>query len=980
MRSTALVVSIAHVMLVTSPAVAALNEKSNTSTHSAPSIETELAQSYATAIEKLALLKQLRESGKETEHVVQQLLPLQAKIEKLDASLNENFETEHQSLIERDISETIIERHVSNHDDYKKKATIFQELLKKELQTNVLSGLWLKAKGLFTSATKKVQRPETPMVSYKGIDFKASDFKRSQQAFDPNNLGTISLRPDKDNKPKTSKQEFIQSGLRSSPQLQLTALGDFSFDQLEEASDPAYLAESDEIQLTQSIQDKAAELDHDAVKIYHWVRNNVEWLPTWGAIQDAELTLEAQRGNTMDIASLTISLLRASNIPARYVHGTIDVPVEAYNNWVGGFDNYTAAGDYASSGGIPTTSILSNGQVNVIRMEHVWVEAATDFQPSRGAINLEADTWVQLDPSFKQYEFQEGLDVVEISGLDMDQVMQDYIDSGTVNEAEGWATGFDPAIMQQAQELSQQRIDEHIATLGDPTVGDVIGGKKTIIKEYPMLPSSVQNRIVVIGTRYDKLPSRLQQKIEFAFQRDILGDLIDQITFPFAKLNNEKVTLSFKPANEANEQALADLIPDDSTDLNQLPSSIPSSIYVIPELRVDGQVVKSGIAMQVGAELPFITGIRFAGRGYQRTPREYKVIAGSYLNVNVFAGSVSPVKLERLQAKLEQTKTILESADQTQIASLTRDETLGDMFYAGGLAYYAHLLSLSYMNGINAQGYYQMAAGYGTIGYEPNVDTFFGQPRSITTGGVAFDIPLLNITANKSGDTEKARQFTLQIGTLSSVLEHVIPEQLFAQSDPTVEKPDAISAVKAIQKASSAGQKIYQITQENMGHVLPLLKHDYETINEITRALNSGKDVTTHTDAVSIPGGWSGFGYIIVDPIVGDGAYKISGGANGSFFAGFLLAQAFLVLVIVTIATTGPLLIAAAYASVVSIIAASIHAFLATIDGGLEKACFLSGVDLAFSIFSFGTSKIASKIASMLFGSIDIPSPSECLR
>ncbi len=46
--------------------------------------------------------------------------------------------------------------------------------------------------------------------------------------------------------------------------------------------------------------------------------------------------------------------------------------------------------------------------------------------------------------------------------------------------------------------------------------------------------------------------------------------------------------------------------------------------------------------------------------------------------------------------------------------------------------------------------------------------------------------------------------------------------------------------------------------------MLPLLKHDRETLNEITRALNAGKDVTTHTDAVSIPGGWSGFGYIIL--------------------------------------------------------------------------------------------------------------------
>jgi len=55
-------------------------------------------------------------------------------------------------------------------------------------------------------------------------------------------------------------------------------------------------------------------------------------------------------------------------------------------------------------------------------------------------------------------------------------------------------------------------------------------------------------------------------------------------------------------------------------------------------------------------------------------------------------------------------------------------------------------------------------------------------------------------------------------------------------------------------------------------------------LNEINSALSAGKEVTTHTDGVSIPGGWSGFGYIILDPDTGVGAYKISGGANGGYY------------------------------------------------------------------------------------------------
>lgn len=84
----------------------------------------------------------------------------------------------------------------------------------------------------------------------------------------------------------------------------------------------------------------------------------------------------------------------------------------------------------------------------------------------------------------------------------------------------------------------------------------LIGSRKTIIKEYPTLPSSLPSKIVVSGSRYDKLPGQLQQKITWAFNKDILGDLIDPVSYSFAKINNKKITLSFKPATEADEQAL----------------------------------------------------------------------------------------------------------------------------------------------------------------------------------------------------------------------------------------------------------------------------------------------------------------------------------------------------------------------------------------------------------------------------------------
>ncbi|MCW8237367.1 transglutaminase domain-containing protein, partial [Verminephrobacter eiseniae] len=81
------------------------------------------------------------------------------------------------------------------------------------------------------------------------------------------------------------------------------------------APDVADLAPTAEVTLSRAIQAKAAQLGNNPVLIDNWVRNTVEFLPTWGALQNADSTLQTLRGNAFDIASLHIALLRAAKIP-----------------------------------------------------------------------------------------------------------------------------------------------------------------------------------------------------------------------------------------------------------------------------------------------------------------------------------------------------------------------------------------------------------------------------------------------------------------------------------------------------------------------------------------------------------------------------------------------------------------------------------------------------------------------------------------
>lgn len=165
----------------------------------------------------------------------------------------------------------------------------------------------------------------------------------------------------------------------------------------------------------------------------------------------------------------------------------------------------------------------------------------------------------------------------------------------------------------------------------------------------------------------------------------------------------------------------------------------------------------------------------------------------------------------------------------------------------------------------------------------------FSLPTGISAGGVTLDIPIQVSTGHNSSDKQAEINYLLQTAIIGSTLEHATPEQLF-NTDPQ-NPPNAFSAVKGLQIAAEAGQRIYQVTPANKSTTLPALNLDSGTMAEIEQAVDNGMEVITHTDEVSVPG-YSGAGYIIFDPETGDSAYRISGGQNGAFAAiGYIVSS-----------------------------------------------------------------------------------------
>lgn len=139
--------------------------------------------------------------------------------------------------------------------------------------------------------------------------------------------------------------------------------------------------------------------------------------------------------------------MRAANIPARYQYGTIDIPADKVQNWVGGATQPEAALQILSQGGIAATGLASGGRITTIRLEHVWVNAYVNWTPSRGAKdgganltpkqhvnpNGNLNAWVPLDASYKQYSYTAGMDLKTAVPLDANALLSAAQNGATVN-------------------------------------------------------------------------------------------------------------------------------------------------------------------------------------------------------------------------------------------------------------------------------------------------------------------------------------------------------------------------------------------------------------------------------------------------------------------------------------------------------------------------------------------------------------------
>jgi hypothetical protein len=129
--------------------------------------------------------------------------------------------------------------------------------------------------------------------------------------------------------------------------------------------------------------------------------------------------------------------------------------------------------------------------------------------------------------------------------------------------------------------------------------------------------------------------------------------------------------------------------------------------------------------------------------------------------------------------------------------------------------------------------------------------------------------------------------------------------------------------------------------------------------SEIAGSLAAGREVTVHEKDINA-NGWTGNGYVILDPVTGAGAYKIAGGTNGGSIAKGILTVLGIALFFTGTAGVAPILLT--IVTILTIFMAFYSILLNAIEildiGG---KCALNSANLYLEIFT-----PASIIATLL--------------
>lgn len=622
---------------------------------------------------------------------------------------------------------------------------------------------------------------------------------------------------------------------------------------------PGDLAETPDVRLTPGLQALADSLGGEPHAIYNWVRRSIRFVPTFGSIQGSEGCRLNRECNAHDTASLLIALLRASGVPARYVTGRLEVDPARFRSAIGDFQDLSSAVRLAASGGVPVTLLLdAANQPVAVRMDHVWVEAFVPYMPSRGAAGSGGSTWVPLDPSLKPSRFQAPVDVAALTGANLQSIL-DELQNGAVAGPAGSLTGAPTAATRQRMlDLIGDLKSSIDAQMPDATVGEVLGAVENEAAAVPVLPASLQERILAVTSRAAELPAAARHRItligldetgfaeSFRFERSL------------PELAGKRVTLHFLPAGDADAATIRSF-----GGFFEVP---PHLVRLRPTLFVEGEPLVAGSAQTMGTLLRLR--VRFQEPG-ESDEVEHRVTAGTFGALALDLQQIGKEDITQRRARLEAIRDQL--VDVTVDSSW--DDLIGEPLHLIGQSYFLEVEAASRIGGHQSDVVSLKRPAEALVTFAPTFSYLFGTAVEQEEGGFNIDARRYLVSpVSRTGDEEQVRAWVLATGSFGSAAEHEVFEHLLGAR--------SVSSIKLIGEANARGIPVFRVDAANLSQVLPLLQVPSAVRNDVVNAVNAGRQVLVPQQQITFFD-WTGVGYIVLDPESGAAAYLISGGLAG---------------------------------------------------------------------------------------------------
>jgi RHS repeat-associated protein len=642
---------------------------------------------------------------------------------------------------------------------------------------------------------------------------------------------------------------------------------------------PEDLQATNEVELTDDIRALAAELDYSPVKIYEYVLNNVVFEPYWGAKLKSTNVLLGGEGNSTDQASLLIALLRASNIPARYVQGFASFSKdERFSNWLGTYNTKAAVGIFSGSG---ISGFFSEAD-DQVAIEHVWVEACVPFNAYHGDVDAnEGHLWVALDPSFNPGKIEKGLEHT----LNVD--VSEYISTVTTQM---------PSEKYLEQVLENTRLatpDASIEELG------IVSSKP--YKKVNKLPASLPYRVSSFrpwfGTQkaeISALPEAHRFKVGIRFEGS------GELSVDTAELAASTLSLVYEGSNGSAQSVFDDIVSNGNFDALSAACS-NGTVNLRPVLAKDGVRYWSGTTFNAcnGISQSIMISHHvpedFAG-GAVSIDADFQFVWVDKAVLSIYVHHTSQEYINQLSEKL------LTSID----SPVYQDESLYRFLHLAANKYFKNIVSdASDIARIDHRRitYSHVAAITSTY---HNFDYVFDLPFGIRPGGVVINASIdggtLSVETGEPDITPTAINSRLVEMLSGSANEHYIWQEML--------DGEAISTVRGLQYANESGMQVLEIScaqhsdanaRQSCANNHPdlallqqnsdsSLNYDNETVANLRQRLADGYELTVPVSLLDF-GGWLGYVYSGVqydtDGSIKNATYTINRNAGGYYSPGY---------------------------------------------------------------------------------------------